>query len=507
MTTIPSIIGLPPRTYVSDKMILNSMPIASIRPCIPEFRKGMTLFSLKSAWDTGKSPDSPSYTELLSHLGFEIENGSSVKAVRVAFIADNFPTDSFTNEYGESFLQKFTNVASEGAATINQLLGTRTATDAFKNIQTQLSGGGVVSEYLSKAMEKGGAAISGVMSSLSKMSGGASQNITDITSKMLAGARIDFPQVWKNSGFSPSYSMTIRLYNPVPSSETYTLKYIVGPIAALLLLAVPISGDGNTYNWPFLHKIKAPGIYNLDPAFISNVTIVKGGDQQQIAYNQRMGIVDVRIDFGSLFNSMLAGTKLTHDRPNVKSYIDAMKSSKSTSRVTMKEGEQYYNNTIIGKSNFIETKRNIRNTNLSIDPSSTAQNTADRIKNYMEDFGNELSSAIPQVTDVNVTGSITNANMRVDFTPIQNTARRIEESVKNFGDTLKILEPGSIGDVTITANPSDVRMNVDITPVENAVRRVSTSVKNTADDLLRRGPSSIGNVNIVVSGSEVNVSV
>jgi len=151
-----------------------------------------------------------------------------------------------------------------------------------------------------------------------------------LAGRLMAGARVDFPQVWKNSGFTPSYTMTVRLYNPRPGNYTATKKYIIGPLAALLLLGLPISSDGDTYNWPFLHKIRCPGIYNLNPAFISNITVVKGGDQQQISHKQTMGIVDVRIDFGSLYNSILAeeGNRKLANRPTLNSYLKALEDYK-----------------------------------------------------------------------------------------------------------------------------------------------------------------------------------
>ncbi|MCK5601514.1 hypothetical protein KAR91_06595, partial [Candidatus Pacearchaeota archaeon] len=136
---------------------------------------------------------------------------------------------------------------------------------------------------------------------------------------------VDFPQVWKNSGYTPSYTMTVRLYNPNPASLTATQKYIIGPLAALMLLGLPRSKDGSTYNWPFLHQIRAPGIYNLNPAFIQNVAVIKGGDQQSIAWNQRLAMVDVRIDFGSLYNSILAGEEYDSEmRPTLRNYLAAM---------------------------------------------------------------------------------------------------------------------------------------------------------------------------------------
>jgi hypothetical protein len=141
---------------------------------------------------------------------------------------------------------------------------------------------------------------------------------------ILAGARLDFPYVWKNSSYTPTYNFTIRLYNPNPKSKWATRKYIIGPLAALLLLALPITDEGSVYRWPFIHKIVCPGIFELKAACISNITVVKGGDQNQIGFNQRLAMVDVRFEIGSLYRSVLAGKdtkEMDEKRPTLTNYL------------------------------------------------------------------------------------------------------------------------------------------------------------------------------------------
>jgi len=299
----------------TNEMIKNSMPTAIFLPQKPKFQGGLTYFSLEDAWGD--------YTSLLASHGFSIDGPPGVK---VAFLADNFPTDTFNNEYGENFLQKFTDVASEGAATISQMFGARNATEAVSNITGALTssknalargfGGG-----LQAATELGNVMKEALVQALPKGAQGAATGAGSILNRMMAGNRIDFPMVWKSSSFQPSYSLTIRLFNPNPRSAASTHKYIVGPIVAILLLGLPQTEDGNTFSWPYLHKIIAPGLFDLTPGFISNITVVKGGDQQQISFQQNLGIVDVRIDIGSLYSTLLASKMgLSLYRPSVRKY-------------------------------------------------------------------------------------------------------------------------------------------------------------------------------------------
>jgi len=341
---LPKFFGMPPDTHVSENLKLNSMPVLKITPHVPEFQAGLSLFRLKKAWDTTKSIG---YKDLLEIYGFELDS----TPVRIAFIADSFPTDTFANEYADSFLNRVTDIASSGAAEIAQITGTRSAGEGVDKIANALKEAGGMAGALGSGItgaknvvESAGQALGNTFTSL-KGSGG-------LISKLMAGARVDFPQIWKNSGFQPSYSVTCRLYNPNPKSDEATEKYIIGPIAAILCLCLPQTEDGNTYSWPFIHKIDCPGLFSLNAAFISNVTVIKGGDQQQIAWNKRLGIVDVRIDFGGLYSSMLIGDKNPNeDRSTLMSYLSNLRQSSGTEDI-YKDPE----NTESSKSNSTPAK-------------------------------------------------------------------------------------------------------------------------------------------------------
>ena len=306
-------------------IIRNSMPTAKIWPGTPSFTKGPSIFRVQR--------NSAKYNDHLEKLGFRYE-----PPIEIAFLADNFPSDSFTNEYGESFLNKMTDVVSSGFSEINQFFGSTNAINTIKGITKNAAGqGGVIGTVGAGAM-----AGQKALGELSESIGGATgKNLANMFGKMAAGGRWDFPQVWKNSGYQPSYSLTVRLFNPNPGNDTATKTFISGPLAAILLLGLPLSDDGQMYSWPFFHHVKCPAIWDLEAAVITNITVIKGGDQQQIAHNQRMGIVDVRIDFGSLYNSIIvAPTLKDKSRTTLESYINSLTDSpKTTVHYDDKEGE------------------------------------------------------------------------------------------------------------------------------------------------------------------------
>jgi len=319
--TLQKVFGYPPDNLEprTNEIIKKSMPLVRFFPSEPNFQRGLDLFNIVSKWDD--------YKKLLFDNGFNTNNGKG-DGIQLAFLADNFPTDSFTNEYGENFLQKFTSMASEGAHSIAQIFGAKKASDVWERVQKDLGQSeNAAAKMFGGGMKIFGGGISAAKQSLSNVPGigrttAAGINLID---RLAAGARIDFPMVWKSSGFQPSYSMTVRLYNPFPQSEEATRRFIIGPIAAIMLLGVPRAEDASTFTWPFLHRIECPGLFTLDPGFISNITVIKGGDQQQISFQQRLGIVDVRIDVGSLYSSMLgASLKVTSRRPTVSNYVQTM---------------------------------------------------------------------------------------------------------------------------------------------------------------------------------------
>jgi len=330
LTALPEIIGLPPSTPETDVIIKSTFPVMEIIPSKPG-DLSQNLFTI--------DPDIETYKKILNNYGYSI-TGNSLK---VAFLSDNFPTDNFSNFYAESFLGSGLQVVSEEAAQLGQMLGAKTWSQAGKKILGEMGRFGKAIRPISTA---GSDVMGAVVGGIGGMAETVAKGFNDVTSKMgpvgsviqntvslankTLGGRIDLPQIWKNSGFAPSYTITIRLFNPNPGNLEVTKKYITGPLCALLLLALPKSSDGVFYSWPFFHKIRVPGLLNLPESYIGNITVVKGGDQQVISYKQNMGMCDVRIEFGCLFDTLVAdeGGNEISGRPSLKEYIKELETGR-----------------------------------------------------------------------------------------------------------------------------------------------------------------------------------
>jgi len=316
------IFGMPPSTHISDMMLHNSMPVATIIPCEPKFDKGTSLFSL----DAGKGWTE--YMKILNSVDFTMDGGTK-KAIQVAYLADSFPSDTFNNEYGETIFDRMAQGVSSTVGDFSQILGITNPNDLKEMAGSIPWAGGAIKGGINTGEKAYGKLIESLEEHGHAKGASFAKEAGQAFAAAATGARIDFPMVWKNSSFNPAYSMTIRLYNPDPGNPNSTRKYIVGPIAAILSMALPKVGGKSvaSYKWPLFCKVISPGIFNLNAGFISNVTIIKGGDQQSIAYNQSLAMCDVRIEFGSLYNSIIAGKgseKYNEKRPTLGSYLEVL---------------------------------------------------------------------------------------------------------------------------------------------------------------------------------------
>lgn len=319
-TTLPEVLGGPPQTgsglESTENLRRNSMLIIDVSPCTTSMSKGTSLYSLSNAWGE--------YVKILGKLGFNPNPSQSSRSViRLACQAESFPTDSFSNEYGDSFISQVMDIGGKGISEIAQMTGQRQATGALESVTKQFSGSSIangITAFAKGANEKA--------KELSKKDGIVG-NVGKAMNTLLAGARVDFPQIWKNSSYHPNFSCSIRLYNPNPGNKEVTKKFIIGPIAAILTLALPQfiklndgDGDSNSYSWPFFCKVNCPGIFNIPMGAITNVSIVKGGDHGVVGFNQILSMVDIRLEFASLHNVMLLSPDGSAARPTLKRYLN-----------------------------------------------------------------------------------------------------------------------------------------------------------------------------------------
>jgi len=328
-------IGVPPvEARVSGVPFEATLPRMEITPCLPTVGEGITLYRLDPVFGM--------YKTMLQSLGFELgEQNTTGRSLPVVFQLDNTPTESFTNDYSPSFLQQMTEVISAPMQELMYIANVQNLQSAIGAMSEIARGAGA--ESIAGWMERAKGAIesaerwAGLKTAELRLRGerGAARMLETgarVGQALLTGSRVDWPNVWKSSAFGAVYSITVRLMCPDVKDDSTYARTIIGPLAALLLLAVPQSTeDSFLYRWPFIHKVKCPGLFNIKAAAITNISVSKGGDQAAggISWMQRPWIVDVRIDFTNLYNVLVSGVA-NEDIPNVKDYIDGILDSKSS---------------------------------------------------------------------------------------------------------------------------------------------------------------------------------
>lgn len=351
MIKLQKIIGMPPKTehVFTDTRLYDSMPVLELYPMKPKISNGLQFMTLESAYDD--------YKKILNFHGFDLDVSAGKQCLNICFLHEGSISESFSNDYGDSFLSKFANVASEGISEARQILGASNFDElqkkgqaVAKNIVSKVAGdtiGGFADSIFSGAnniLDSGQEFLKNLMGSK------AGENL-------LIGNRLDLPLLWKGSSSTFDYNFSIRLYNPNPSSDSAHEKYIVGPLVALLLFCMPRSNDGVTYKWPFYCTINAPGMFKINHGCIKDISITKGGDGGVFTYSQRPTIIDIKISVTELFSTRVA---LEEDGvndvkiPTLHNYIESLREKKpisSISHYTAGEDSASSKITIIKKEN------------------------------------------------------------------------------------------------------------------------------------------------------------
>lgn len=287
-----------------------ALPKCVITPCTMEWGDGFKTFKLARAQEV--------YTNLLRQHFIAVD-GVDKSGLHVYFYPESSITETFQNNYGDTFIANYLKTFGNEALTdLNQMIG-----GGMKNLLTQTAQQeGMLGNIANSVL--------GAERQLANLNiGGA--NIGSYVTRALSGQRFDFPMVWKSSAFSANYSLNIKLFNPHPTNSESVQTYLVAPLGALLCLGLPI-GQGDSYSWPLVHQLQAPGFFMSKGAAIQNITVTKGGDQNLHTFDGPPTMIEVKIDFVNLYDPMIAGDTSGLDyRTNLSDYLENIWQSKIVS--------------------------------------------------------------------------------------------------------------------------------------------------------------------------------
>jgi hypothetical protein len=326
---VPQIIGWP--GAVSGKVtdnadngtemadhIIRTMNLAYIRPCIMSGGAGTEIWEAVPAMDL--------YKDYLNK-GAGVTNiekfSKNPDGITVAFQHMSPVSESYSNDFSQNSLLAGLTSGNQNLQDIGMLMGAEGSYDKLKKKSEGTKYKGIfdgIEEMQQKAVDMS-----------ERMGGDSLKTFTKDTTELMKkfDHKIDFPMMWRGSSFSTSYNLMIRLYNPIPLNDDYYERLIIAPLMALLAFVCPKSTDGKTWTYPFIMKFSIPGRADLRAAYCSNISVVKGGDVNDVAYNSRPNMIDINMTINPVHSVKLFSTEeLTSDAPSLKREVeDALKTT------------------------------------------------------------------------------------------------------------------------------------------------------------------------------------
>lgn len=175
-------------------------------------------------------------------------------------------SDSFSNTTDKSQLEQRVNQFSDLAKEIQFFLGAtanQTNIDISKILPNQSSQQQLNAENAAAFTEE----LLGKNNFLEAIAG----NLLTV----VQGGKLIFPEIWKDSQYSKSYSVNIKLRCPDADKLSWFLNIWV-PIAHLLPLVLPKAAGANGYLAPFLVRCWYKGLFHCPMGIITSMTISKG---------------------------------------------------------------------------------------------------------------------------------------------------------------------------------------------------------------------------------------
>ena len=372
---IKDLIGLPPLYYnatdsqlntLLETLTFNTMPVVALYPAYPAFgapdqqKLGLQLYHLDYVKGLEK------YNKIVKSVTSKSQLTLNGNCLYVAFLNDTSISEAFSVDFGES---KFEEIGNMGSATLAELRYLTGGSDASNAIG--LTGDAMKKGFfgnMAGSLLKGVAGATGIMESL--MSGIGASGLT----KIFSGSKIDFPMIWKGVNYGPSYSFTIRLYNPISNNEKEYEDNIIKPLVRLLAFVMPIADSESTFTFPILCGAVCPGLFKVNAGFISSIDVIKGGESNDISYSQRPGSIDIKITIQDLYNTMvvdgMGGDEKGSEyykfkdtqRPLFSNYIDNLRQKVAVKNLTYDKVKGYLNNqtvkTITPPSKSMASSRN-----------------------------------------------------------------------------------------------------------------------------------------------------
>jgi len=153
--------------------------------------------------------------------------------------------------------------------------------------------------------------------------------------------------------------------------------------------------ESKMYNQPYFCKVDCKGLFKIKSGVITSINVIKAVDNL-IGFNQKIGLVDVKIDFGFLHTQMIAKNSDSEGIPTLKSYILNLQDSEAIQPMydMTNDDKEYLADVIVYDKQQITPIIDDE-----IDPRSKPQDT--EIEDELEDLGGSIpvDESIPVKSD------------------------------------------------------------------------------------------------------------
>lgn len=188
-------------------------------------------------------------------------------------------------EYVTFYLDSSTSISEtfSNETTQSQLFGTINGmSDVAREIQFLLGGAAGVEFDMMKNDEQINNTLDTIDSIADKYIGGSSllRNIGESMATICSGGKLLFPEIWSDSSFSKSYSLSFKLRTPDGDKLSWFFNIYV-PLAHLVCMTAPLQSSisVNGYKSPFLVRASYKGLLNCSLGMITSLNITKGKDK------------------------------------------------------------------------------------------------------------------------------------------------------------------------------------------------------------------------------------
>jgi len=199
-------------------------------------------------------------------------------------------SESFSNSFGDSQIANVSKTMSDAAKEMQFLFGANSMKE---------TGAGKLSSGLTDT-------VNGIIQTLGGSTvDNVSGELNNGVQSALSGMNMAYPQIWKDSSFSRSYSMTFEFYSPYGNPDSIFGNVYV-PFLSLLALAAPRQFQTSSYGSPFLCRVDCPGFFTSDLAVITSIDWKKGGQDNLWSKDGLPLAMTVSVSVADLFPIMFA---------------------------------------------------------------------------------------------------------------------------------------------------------------------------------------------------------